>query len=71
MKINREMFIDDTGGSIDELFNIVDSLLVLIEHYQLSDESAGMHGAGCFTDPQGEIERVMKDNDIIQYIDFK
>lgn len=60
MKLDREKFIDETCGSLDEAMNIIDGLLSTLDHYISNDESSGGNGYGCFCNPQKEVEDYMK-----------
>lgn len=68
MKFDREKFIDETCGNLDEAFEIIDNILSTLDHYIASDECSNGYGGGCFTEPQNEIERCFRDNGVHGYI---
>jgi hypothetical protein len=70
MRIDRKKFFNETAGTIDCAFDIIDGLCAALEHYINSDECAAGYGRGCFCYPEREVKQTIKDNEIDTYIIF-
>ena len=70
MGFDRKKFIDETTGDLGAAFDIIDGLISTLEYYIATDECSNGYGSGCFYDPLGEIESVLKNNKIDEYISF-
>lgn len=70
MNFNRSKFLDETGGSIDALFDCIDLLTEVLDRYIEDDVDAGGNGYGCYNKPEGAVKEHIGKSAIAEYLDY-
>ena len=71
MRFNREKFVAETCGGLGASLDCIDCLVSVLAGYIRDDETAGLHGSGCYgKNAEEEIMSIIKDSVIEEYIDI-